>query len=450
MGIPKSFDPAKGCKHVQAVNPKTDGKIGKCHIDGSAVSYTRFKNTEGRLLLKQFQKDAKTDVSQGLFVTSTPPPLVQWNGSSWSTPVSTTTNTPFVRNTSTATTMATVNDTTSTRTSQGTPVVSYSISIALSPSPTASLSSSSNPQQLNNALNLYPELNKARQQILPQLARSMDRMYDNAYKKSEDVIHYDGPATMQKRFAHEQRAKASKKKREGLSGLIKTAETRLAVLESKAQLSNRQLSRLRASLSSHLFPLWTDERGVDTRTTSAVAKLLHETHGWQTHICAGQFDICAGKIAHLDKNMTVISTDSDLMFMGVGTLIRFQAKGSQFHSYPIKKVYKHAGLKTEEEWVAAAILARNDYDPSAGHQSFENVIKEIVKIRGRRKQDRSVLGFVTTYCKDRGKDINVVQNSIESFIGLKEDLDTSYRPGNDELDESIRQIVYRVEALTHR
>jgi hypothetical protein len=449
MGIPKAYDPAKGCQHVQDVNPKTDGKIGKCHIDGSAVSYTRFKSTEGRLLLKQMKKDAKTDTSLGLVVTSKPPSLVQWNGSSWFIPVSTTNNTLLVRNTSTAattmtTTIATVNDTASTGTSQGTP------DISLSPSLTGSPSSSASPHQLSNALDLYPELNKARQQILPQLARSMDRMYDNVYKKCEDVIHYDGPATMQKRFAHEQRAKASKSKRERLSGLIKTAEARLAALENKVQLSNRQLARLKAFLNSRLFPLWTEERGVDTRTTSAVAKLLRETHGWQTHICDGQFDVCAGKMAHLDKNLTVVSTDSDLMFMRVGTLIRFQAKGSQFHSYPIKKVYKHAGLKTEEEWIAAAILTRNDYDPSAGHQSFENVIKAIIKIRGRRKQDRSVLGFVTTYCQDRGKDISVVQNSIDSFVGLKEDLDNSYRPGNDKLDESIRQIVYRVEVLTRR
>lgn len=58
MGVTKAFEVTKDCEAIKLVDPR---KEGPCEIDGSAVSYMKFKTTEGRLLLKQLKKMAKED-----------------------------------------------------------------------------------------------------------------------------------------------------------------------------------------------------------------------------------------------------------------------------------------------------------------------------------------------------------------------------------------------------
>ncbi|KAG0300698.1 hypothetical protein BGZ99_003704, partial [Dissophora globulifera] len=63
MGVTRAFEVTKDCKAIKRVDPQEEGP---CDIDGSAVSYMKFKATEGRLLLQQLKKMAKKDVPIGI------------------------------------------------------------------------------------------------------------------------------------------------------------------------------------------------------------------------------------------------------------------------------------------------------------------------------------------------------------------------------------------------
>ncbi|KAG0046599.1 hypothetical protein BGZ83_008232 [Gryganskiella cystojenkinii] len=151
-------------------------------------------------------------------------------------------------------------------------------------------------------------------------------------------------------------------------------------------------------------------------------------------ICVGDDLISAWTFGPRRPNVTVISTDSDLMFMEIKELIRFQPKGTRFFSYPTKKIMRHVDMKTEQEWVAAAILSLNDYDASVGSTSFKAVIEGIKEIHRswshRRGVDRllkdtsknfaGLKGATTTLCRQRkiqpSKEatVHVTRSSISS------------------------------------
>ncbi|KAF9436424.1 hypothetical protein BGZ76_004022 [Entomortierella beljakovae] len=72
-GGSSSLELIKNYEAIKLVDPQ---KEGPCDIDGSAVSYMKFKTTEGQLLLKQLKKMAKEDVSIG--ISDPDPRLAHW------------------------------------------------------------------------------------------------------------------------------------------------------------------------------------------------------------------------------------------------------------------------------------------------------------------------------------------------------------------------------------
>ncbi|KAG0037180.1 hypothetical protein BGZ83_003516 [Gryganskiella cystojenkinii] len=367
MGIPKSFEATKTCKAIKCVDVKSHGA---CHVDGSAVSYTRVKTTEGRLLLRQFKNQAHKDLSAatpGIFL-----PLAQWNGASWGfQSLSLPQNRlylPAVSNVDIAST--------NSATTQQLPPSSNPLSYE----PVTS-SSRPLPPPLPPPHTLYHDLNTARNQIWPEVAKVVEKMFDRYYKKAEDFIHFDGPPTIEKTFAHQRRQAASAKKYSKLSENLVIAETRLSHMEATPKISNSGLSRFKKFLGKVLFPSWINTRGLDARAIKVIVSELQDTYGWSSHQCDGQFDICAGKLALENEDLVVVTTDSDLLFMGVKELIRLQPKGTRFYSYPIKKIREHLGLKSKDEWIAAAIISLNDYDKSVGRTSFKTAVEEIKAIR---------------------------------------------------------------------
>jgi 5'-3' exonuclease len=413
MGVSKAFEFLKNCPDIKKVDPQ---KEGPCEIDGSAVSYWRFKTSEGRLLLKELKKMAKDNVTLG-----TPAPrLAHWHQESWSFP----------------SLEAEATHQTSSSTEQH-----FSDSNALSSSSHLSA-------------DVHHELNKARDAVWPLLAHVLNKMFEKFYKKSDDFIHYDGQPTTQKAFAHEKRRQATKKQYIKLSEYFLIAETRLSQMESNPKLSNRQVSRFKSFLSKILFPCWIRARNPSHRATRAVANELRESHGWKAHQCAGQFDICVAKKAQNNSNLTVVSTDSDLLFLGAGQLFRLQTKGTHFYCYPVKKIISYCGLKTPEEWVAAAVVSHNDYDPSVGKTSFSSAIKEIIDIRNDQVSKKikcySADKLVKELCKKKKVDYSTVKESLDSFVKFVETPTDCYIQDDDLVDESIRRIIYRVQALALR
>ncbi|KAI7816505.1 hypothetical protein BC939DRAFT_43285 [Gamsiella multidivaricata] len=191
MGVTQAFELAKDCKAIKLVDPQ---KEGPCDIDGSAVSYMKFKTTEGRLLLKQLKNMAKEDVSIGI-----PGPvlrLAHWDQESWSLPSPVTTKglasdlsalnlSTAPPNSSLACNASSINSTTIQQVSSSSGL-RYSAP-ALS---SAALSPPSHPP-----VDVYHELNSARDVVWPLVANVPNRIYGRFYKKSEDFIHYDGPPT---------------------------------------------------------------------------------------------------------------------------------------------------------------------------------------------------------------------------------------------------------------
>lgn len=269
MGVSKSFEPSKDCKAVVQVNPKS---MGPLHIDASATTYSLFKRLEGRLLLKELKKLAKSNAP------SPPPP---------------------------------------------------------------------------------ESLNVARHLAWTGLARILDKIFTKNYSKSKDTIHYDGPPTSQKAYARQKRQQAVSKMMVKLMDHLQQAERRLQELEQSPAPSRKKLSRLTKFLSGTVFPMWTTTRPVDARSTRAIVKELRDSFGWKCHNCPGQFDLCAGRLCrdNPEAHITVVTTDSDLQFVGAHTLLRFKPKGTVFYLYPIKEVIEHCGLESVDEWKAAAVIA---------------------------------------------------------------------------------------------
>lgn len=449
MGVTQAFELTKDCKAIKLVDPQ---KEGPCDIDASAVSYMKFKTTEGRLLLKQLKKMAKEDVSIG-----TPGPvlrLAHWDQESWSFPSPVATmglaSNLSALHLSTAPNLSLACNTSSTNSTTTQQVTSSSGLLYSAPG----LSSAALPLPSHLPMDVYHELNSARDVVWPLLANVLNKMYSRFYKKSEDFIHYDGPPTTQKAFAHGRRKLATKTQILKLLEYLIIAEARLSQMETKPNLSNSQVSRFKSFLSKVLFPCWIRTRGVDPRATRAIVNELQESHGWKAHLCAGQFDICVARKAQENPGLIVVSTDSDLMFVGAERLFRFHPKGTRFYCYPIEDVIRHCGLETQEEWVAAAVVSHNDCDPSVGRTSFSTAIKDISVIRKnwarKKSKDLSVNGYVKELCRRKDVHHDVVDKSLDSFVKLVETPLDQYTQGDDEIDESIRRIVYRVEALTLR
>ncbi|GJJ77078.1 hypothetical protein EMPS_09437 [Entomortierella parvispora] len=331
--------------------------------------------------------------------------------------------------------------------------------LQLSPLPSTSpsfgpVSSLQDSASTSDTLPDFSDLHNARMEAWPLLTRSMDRMFNTHYNKSADFIHYDGGPTVQKAFAHDRRLKANEKASIKMSELLASTDVRLSVMESKSTLSNKQLSRLKRHLNCVVFPHWMKCRGVDPRATVFVSRELHTSHGWKSHICHGQFDICAGKLAKKDPNITVVTTDSDLLFSGVKECVRIQLRGTSFYSYPIEGILAHCKLHSHEQWVAAAVVSLNDYDPSVGRTSFKTAVKEMEKLHKtfprNCRTNLKAKDYVKEFCKGKHVDINSVERSLESFVDLLETPVEQLNPQNDVLDDSIRRIVYRVEMLTQR
>ncbi|KAG0028667.1 hypothetical protein BGZ83_005037, partial [Gryganskiella cystojenkinii] len=188
-------------------------------------------------------------------------------------------------------------------------------------------SDSSEPGQLK-------DLYMSRERIAPKLAHSLDQTLDLNYRKSDNILHFDGPATIQKRFAHSRRMNSAKKAKEQFWYNHKAVSDRLDILEGKPHLSNGQLSRIGSKVRKVLSPSWKAARKVDQATVSTLSELLKNNHGWDSHVCNGQMDLCVAQAAVNDKNITAISADSDLLFTGIKKLIRFKPKGHAFIEYP--------------------------------------------------------------------------------------------------------------------
>ncbi|KAI8605764.1 hypothetical protein EDD21DRAFT_440069 [Dissophora ornata] len=207
MGVTQAFELIKDCEAIKLVDPR---KESPCEIDGSAVSYMKFKTTEGRLLLKQLKKMAKEDVSVGV-----PGPvlrLAHWDqGSPFPSPVATKglASDLFALHLSTAPDPTLACNTSSTYLTT-TQQVSSSTGLLYS-------ASDALPPPSHPPTDVYHELNLARDVVWPLLANVLNKMYDKFYKKSDDFIHYDGPPTTQKAFAHGKRQLATKKQHLKLS-----------------------------------------------------------------------------------------------------------------------------------------------------------------------------------------------------------------------------------------
>lgn len=459
MGVAHAFVPLKDCEAIKATDPKS---IDGCHIDGSAVSYMRLKSTEGRLLLNGLKRQARE-----ITTASTPASTLSlgaWDKDKrlWFFPPSELPDGPTPLGMSTlrlTSPISTLNNPTPIiPTVPRRPLVlppsyfgsasSQSASSQSASSQSVSFPPTSQPLSVIPT-NPYHELNKARKEVWPVLAKVIDKMFDSNYSKSSAMIHYDGRPTVEKAFAHERRLKASQPASVKMSDLLASTENRLFQMESKANLSNSQLSRFKKHLRRVVFPHWLKCRGVNPRTTENVARELHDSHGWLSHVCEGQFDICAGKLAREDPNLTVVSTDSDLMFMGIKELVRFQPRGSRFYSYPIEEIIAFCGLESLTEWVAAAVISLNDYDASIGRTSFKSAIHAI-KASREDLINPTIQDFVRDFCEKKNDSINSVKNSLQSFVRLHETFLEQGQQDSDVLDDSIRRIVYRLGVLMNR
>ena len=298
---------------------------------------------------------------------------------------------------------------------------------------------------------LQPTLKVVRERVAPILAKSINRTLDNTYNKSNNV-HFDGPGTIQKKFAHSRRAKSRGKGLHSFQEIVKAINDRLDVLEAKPAVSRGQLSRIFAMVKKSLVRSWKAIRKVDQTTLSELARILKADHGWNCHTCTGQMDICIAKEALADKEIVAISQDSDLLFTGIKTLVRFKPKGNTFVEYPVKKIFTSLGIKSLEAWIACAVLTLNDYDSSAARQSFGPIVKAVSDIytKYRHSKDRTAIRLVEIYCQEQKVSVTDIHNSVESFIELREDLDPDHDSSNDKVDEAVRAIFVRVEGLRSR
>ncbi|KAF9271165.1 hypothetical protein BGZ68_004121, partial [Mortierella alpina] len=145
--------------------------------------------------------------------------------------------------------------------------------------------------------------------------------------------------------------------------------------------NSKSLERKRQHLARNMTAIrtkWRQASKPDTRMLSTIKAELSSA-GWTVVTCSGEADVYVALLERADAGdggITVVTTDSDMLFHNISTVIRQDpVSKSKFWSFEVPKVRRELDI-SEEAWTLCAVLSENDYT-GAGTQEPTRMISDV-------------------------------------------------------------------------
>lgn len=289
------------------------------------------------------------------------------------------------------------------------------------------------------------------------ISAAIDTTLLRKFSKDQGILHFDGPKTIQKTYAHEKREKSRIGAIAAFVHKASSVLSHIANLQSQVNLitaagnpkpTKNQILRVVKIIRGPLLKAWINTKAMSHKDWRALGGQL-SSKGWTVHACSGEADVCIARHAEEEQEDTVVASgDSDNVFHGAAYVLRKSPRGGQFFSYDIGAVLGTLGI-SYQQWQAIAVLSENDYDPKLPGQSFATIVETI---RGM-PEKLSSNSYVDEYCSTRSVDRTLFKNSVKVFIENKEDRaagGVSENNGSKLVDHLMMHVVNEISKLRQR
>ncbi|KAF9142547.1 hypothetical protein BGX20_007219, partial [Mortierella sp. AD010] len=196
-------------------------------------------------------------------------------------------------------------------------------------------------------------------------------------------------------------------------------------------------------LSQQAKQVWNSSRIIDSATKDSLITGLKKL-GWEVCCCRGEADVCIGRKADKHPGQVVAaSTDSDMLFHRLKTLLRKDAKSHVFTEYEIENVIQKLEIN-EVQWIVAGIVTNNDY---SGHVKGQSFAKNLAVVRrGDAMDEESVL---EQYCAEMGVSSMRYRPAMDIFIDRFETTEEESN-SNEAVDMTMKKLVESVSMFFQR
>lgn len=210
----------------------------------------------------------------------------------------------------------------------------------------------------------------------------------------DTILHIDGMTTAQKARAREIRTARNLKDEADLQQSYQEIQGffRVSCASTDEPISRKAKRRL-LRLYRKSRDCWAATRKIDSSTKKFLLEGLKEL-GWEVCPCPGEADVCIGRKADEHPGqVTAASTDSDLLFHGLKSLLRKDFKSRSFNEYRVKDILQKLDI-SEQQWIVAGLVTNNDYSSHIRGQSFAKNIAAVRDCSGDGAKD-----VLNQYCE---------------------------------------------------
>ena len=195
--------------------------------------------------------------------------------------------------------------------------------------------------------------------------------------------------------------------------------------------------------------LWKPARSLDSQMKEVLAEELRDL-GWSVCQCDGEADVC---IAGQQGPITVATTDSDFLFLGVDTILRQDPQDrSSFREFSIQDILESLDIE-QEAWTAVGVVTKNDYCQNIPEHGISTNFKAIQPISMAGMSDPK--GILDEYCSQvsektkKSYNRSMFQLAYDVFFDHHEDLEENpTAPGF--FDYTIMDMLTAVENVLQR
>lgn len=283
------------------------------------------------------------------------------------------------------------------------------------------------------------------------LGKALDARLSRQFRKTKDILHFDGTPTQQKHWARGKRLthhQAQVNKANGLFDSVfchlPSPSTTTVVSHDGAPqiLCTRSRRQKVIKLSKIALEKWKYARGLEPATLTSLVGTL-TTSGWTVCQCRHEADICISRQGPIQipgqqpiqapgpvqirgqppiqvpnqprtRHAVVASSDSDFLFHNVRILLRQDPRSKNtFHRFDVMTdVIQRLGI-TEAVWLSTAIVSNNDYSRSFFRQSFPKILRVMDHINNANLYNGTarVDQLLSSYCRAKNPHLLAIYNA---------------------------------------
>jgi 5'-3' exonuclease len=254
------------------------------------------------------------------------------------------------------------------------------------------------------------------------LVRSLHNRLSQYFRQRNVTLHIDGKPTKQKAHARESRRQRKEESQAILDESLAKVRDLISQVSPTSIVTRSQKNKLVRHTRTAL-QLWKAARTLNGDAKEELASELREL-GWTVCSCHGEADVC---IAKQQGPVTVATTDSDFLFLGVDTVLRQDPQDKTvLRAFSIQDIVDAFGL-TEETWTAVGVVSGNDQSKNVPGQGIATNVKTMQAIRT--SENSTPKDILTSYCSLISRktksacDPTIFQYAYDVFFRRHEDLD---------------------------